>query len=67
MNKSPETPPPGNMERKQRMTRLHKRLVDQGLYVRHVYLDETMSEYGYLIVAVDDPYSVVVTQGQDQG
>lgn len=67
MNKFPETPPPGDMERKQRMGRLHKRLVERGLYVRPVYLDETCSEYGYFIVAVDDPYSVAEIQGHDQG
>jgi hypothetical protein len=54
--KFPETPPPGDMERKQRMHRLQRKLIEQGLYVRPVYLDETMSEYGYLIVSVDDPY-----------
>jgi hypothetical protein len=67
MNKFPETPPPGNMERKHRMDRLHKKLVEQGLYVRPVCLDETLSEWGYFIVAVDDPYSVTTTHGQDQG
>ena len=67
MNKFPETPPPGDMERKQRMRRLNKKLSEQGLYVRPVYLDYTLSEYGYLIVAVDDPYSVNATHGQDHG
>jgi hypothetical protein len=67
MNKFPETPPPGDMERKQRMRRLHKRLVEQGLYVRPVYLDEKMSEYGYFVVSVDDPYSASENHGQDQG
>lgn len=67
MSKFPETPPPGDMERKDRIRRLHKRLVDQGLYVRPVYMDEKCTEYGYFIVAVDDPYSIATTQGQDQG
>ncbi|WAC08914.1 MAG: hypothetical protein OS130_06955 [Thermodesulfobacteriota bacterium] len=67
MNKFPETPPPGDMERKQRMRRLHKTLIEQGLYVRPVYLNELMSEYGYFIVSVDDPYLLYETQGQDQG
>ena len=57
MEKFPETPPPGDMERRQRMKRLHQNLVERGLYVRPVYLDETLSEYGYFIVALDDPYS----------
>jgi hypothetical protein len=58
---------PGDMERKQRMRRLHKTLIEQGLYVRPVYLNELMSEYGYFIVSVDDPYLLYETQGQDQG
>jgi hypothetical protein len=67
MRKFPETSPPGDMERKNRMKRLHKKFVEQGLYVRPVYLDETYSEYGYFIVAIDDPYSVNTDYGQDQG
>ena len=69
MSKFPATPPPGNMERSHRMDRLHKKLVGQGLYVRPVCLDETCAEWGYFIVAVDDPYSVsaATNQGQDQG
>jgi len=67
MNNFPETPPPGDMERIHRMKRLHKRLVGQGLYVRPVYLDGALSEYGYFIVAVDDPYSAVASHGHDQG
>ncbi len=65
--KFPVTPPPGDMERKHRMKRLHKELVSQGLYVRPVCLDETYSEWGYFIVSVDDPYSVTTNHGQDQG
>jgi len=67
MEKFPETPPPGNMERKQRMDRLQKKLVELRLYVRPICLDETLSEWGYLIVAVDDPYLVTTNHGQDQG
>ncbi len=63
MSNFPETPPPGDMERTHRMKRVHRNLVDQGLYVRPVYLDESLSEYGYFIVSVDDPH----IQGQDQG
>ena len=72
MNRFPETSPPGNMERKDRMCRLYKNLVDQGLYVREVsrdvYLTDAMfSEYAYFIVSVDAPYSATEIQGQDQG
>ena len=67
MNKFPETPPPGDMERIHRMRRLYDKLKKQGLYVRPVYLNDKMSEYGYFIVAVDDPYLVSETHGQDQG
>lgn len=67
MQKFPETPPPGDMDRKQRMRRLQRKLIEQGLYVRPVYLDETLSEYGYFIVAVDDPYEITVSQGPGQG
>jgi len=49
------------------MKRLEKTLVDRGLYVRPVPLDDTCQEYGYFIVAVDDPYEVTPTYGQDQG
>lgn len=63
MTNFPETPPPGDMERSHRMKRLHKRLSEQGLYVRPVYMDEKMSEYGYFIVSVDDPYSATEVQG----
>ena len=63
MNKYPKTPPPGNMERKQRMDRLHQSLVDMGLYVWPVCNnDEKCTEWGYFIVAVDDHLG-----GQDQG
>lgn len=67
MNKFPETPPPGDMERRQRMRRFYDHLKNQGLYVRPVYLNDKMSEYGYFIVSIDDPYSAIETQGQDQG
>jgi len=67
MSKFPETPPPGDMERKQRMCRLHKNLTEQALYVTPVYLTDAMSEYGYFIVSVDDPYLMSETYGQDQG
>ncbi len=67
LERFPNTPPPGNMKRKQRMSRLHKKLVEQGLYVRPVYLDETCSESGYFIVSLDDPYSVTINHGQDHG
>ena len=56
--KFPDTPPFGNMTRKHRMDRLKKRLIEQGLYVRPVCLDEICSEWGYFIVSVDDPYEV---------
>jgi len=65
MQKFPDTPPPGDMERKQRMVRLHKKLVEQGLYVRIVYLDDKLSEYGYFIVAIDDPYRVIASHDQE--
>jgi hypothetical protein len=64
MNKFPEIPPRGDMTRKHRMRRLEKILVDQGLYVRPVLLDDSCQERGYFIVAVDDPYEI---HGQDQG
>jgi hypothetical protein len=67
MIKFPETPPRGDMERKQRMRRVCKTPTEQGLFVRPVYLDEAMSEYGYFIVSIDDPYSVNEIYGQDQG
>lgn len=44
MNKFPETPPSGDMERRQRMRRLHDNLKKQGLYVSPVYLTDKMSE-----------------------
>jgi len=67
MSKFPKTLPPGDMKRKQSMRRLHDNLKKQGLYVRPIYLNEEMSEYGYLRVSVDDPYSVNDTHGQFQG
>ena len=57
-HKFPLTPPLGNMTRKHRMDRLKNRLIEQGLYVRPVCLDETYSEWGYFIVSVDDPYKL---------
>ncbi len=57
MKNFPETPPLGNMERSDRMKRLFETLMKTGLYVRPVYKDEKMNEYGYFIVALDDPYS----------
>ena len=62
MNRFPETPPRGDMTRKDRMDRLEKKLVREGFYVRPVCLNEQCSEWGYFIVAIDDPF-----QGQDQG
>ena len=67
MNKFPNIPPRGDMTRKHRMKRLEKTLVDRGLYVRPVPLDDRCQEWGYFIVAVDDPYEVTPTYGQDQG
>lgn len=67
MSRFPETPPLGNMKRGQRMDRLQKRLIAQGLYVRPVYLDEKCAELGYIIVSVDDPYEVAANHGQYQG
>ena len=32
-----------------------------------VPMDDTYKEWGYFIVAVDDPYEAVPTHGQDQG
>jgi hypothetical protein len=58
MSTFPETPPPGDMERKQRMDRLHKKLRECGLYVRPVCTNDACSGYGYFIVAADDPYEV---------
>jgi len=52
------TPPLGNMSRKERMDRLKDNLISQGLYVRPVYLDDTYYEYGYFIVALEDPYEI---------
>jgi hypothetical protein len=49
------------------MNRIEKKLVDDGLYVRPVYLTEACLEIGYFVVAVDDPYEVAKIQGQDQG
>jgi len=57
-NKFPLSPPFGNMTRKHRMDRLKERLIEQGLYVHPICLDETHSEWGYFIVAVDNPYEV---------
>jgi len=65
MDKFPDIPPRGDMTRKHRMKRLERKLVDSGLYVRPVPSDVSCQEWGYFIVAVDDPYDVA--QGQDQG
>ena len=67
MKNFPETPPLGNMERKDRMDRLCERLMGQGLYVRPVCLDETHAEWGYFIVAVDDPYLAIINRKKDGG
>ena len=45
-----DNPPVDNMDIKDRMKRLCKKLIDEGLYVQPVYLDETCSEYGHLVV-----------------
>lgn len=67
MGQFPETPPPGNMKRGQRMDRLQKRLMAQGLYVRPVCLDDQCTEWGYFIVSIDDPFEIKTNQEQDQG
>jgi hypothetical protein len=67
MSNFPSTPPRGDMTRKHMMKRLEKKLTNDALYVRPVYLDDTCSEYGYFIVSVDDPYDAATHQGQDQG
>lgn len=60
-------PPLGTMKRKDRMKRLLEKLISDGLYVHPVGLDETVSEWGYFIVSVDDPYEAASRQGQDHG
>ena len=67
MNKFPDTPPRGDMTRKHRMKRLERKLANDGLYIRPVYLDDTYSEYGYFIVSIDDPSYASKYYGQDQG
>jgi hypothetical protein len=62
MSNVPDTPPLGDMTRKQRMRRLQDNLRSQGLYVWPVCKDKHCTETGYFIVAVDDHLF-----GQDQG
>jgi len=62
----PDTPPRGDMTRKHRMNRLQEKLVQDGLYVRPVPLDDNCREWGYFIVSLDNPYEVANPQ-QDHG
>jgi hypothetical protein len=62
-NTFPIIPPRGDMTRKDRMKRLEKTLIPQGLYVHAIPLDDTCHEWGYFIVSVDDPYEAVKCQG----
>jgi hypothetical protein len=59
-------PPVDNMLRKDRIKRLYKKLIAEGLYVQPVCLDESCSEYGYLVVSIDDTF-ITTGQGHDQG
>jgi hypothetical protein len=63
----PDTPPRGDMTRKQRMDRLEEKLASEGLYVRPVPLNDSCREWGYFIVAVDDPYVLAHAQEHDHG
>ena len=47
-----------DMHRKQRMDRLYAKLLESGLFVQPVCLDDPCGEWGYFIVAVDDPREV---------
>lgn len=67
MEKFPNIPPRGDMSRKERMDRLEKKLVSDGLYVRPIPFNHSCSEWGYFIVSVDDPYEANLNHGQDQG
>lgn len=51
-----EIPPIDNMDRKDRIKRLYKKLIDEGLYVQPVHLNKEHNEYGYLIVSIDDKF-----------
>ena len=49
------------------MDKLNKSLKDKGRYVEPVPFDESCQEWGYFIVAVDNPYEALKHQGQNQG
>lgn len=63
MSNFPDCPIPDNMKRKDRMDRVYKKLVNDGLYIKPVCLDDRHTEWGYFIVAVDDPYSAANNPG----
>ena len=59
----PVTPSPGQMDRKDRMDRLHDKLVAEGYYVRPIMTDDSFSEYSHFIVALDGPYKLHEDKG----
>ena len=58
MQQFPDIPPNYTMDRQARMERLEKKLIEQGLYVKSIPLDETYREWGYFIVSIDDPFNL---------